>query len=204
MNEQEGDVDFQRTAVFIDRDGVINEDRGYDYVKSWEEFRFLPGVKETFARLEQDGIPVIVVSNQSCVGKGLVLAEQVEAIHERMVEAIEEAGGRVRAIYVCPHTDEDECACRKPAPGLLIQAAGDLGVDLRRSFVVGDSLRDIEAGWQVGARTVLVKTGKGKQELDRAGEQGVQPDFVCESLEELPELIRRVCREGQGTLGFGG
>lgn len=176
-------------AIFVDRDGVINEDRGYDYVKSWDEFVFLPGVRETFARLEREGIPVVVFSNQSCVGKGLVTAQQVEAIHERMAEAVERAGGRIAGIYVCPHTDEDECPCRKPAPGLLLEAAGDLGIDLRRSFVVGDSLRDIEAGRQVGSRTVLVKTGKGKQELDQAEEQGIRPDDVCERLEDLLEII---------------
>ncbi len=181
---------FEPTAVFVDRDGIINEDRGYAYVKAWDEFVFLPGVKETFARLAEWGIPVIVVSNQSCVGKGLVRAEQVEEIHERMVAEIEQAGGRILGVYVCPHTDEDACGCRKPAPGLLIQAAGDLGVDLRRSFVVGDSVRDLEAGRQVGAHTVLVKSGKGKQELEKATERSITPDAVCERLEDLLEVIR--------------
>jgi len=183
--------DFERSVVFVDRDGVINEDRGYEYVKSWDEFVFIPGVKETFARLEEQGVPVIVVSNQSCVGKGLVTAGQVEEIHERMAEEIERAGGRVLGVYVCPHTDEDECVCRKPSPGMLIQAAGDFGVDLRRSFVVGDSVRDLEAGRQVGARTVLVLSGKGRQELDKARLQNVTPDFICERLEDLVEIIRQ-------------
>lgn len=189
MEEQEAVAAFEPRVVFVDRDGVINEDRGYEYVRSWEEFVFVPGAKETLGRLGRRGIPLVVVSNQSCVGKGLVSAEQVEEIHEQMVEAISQAGGKVLGVYVCPHTDEDECGCRKPSPGMLIQAAGDLGVDLRRSFVVGDSLRDIEAGRSVGARTVLVLSGKGREELEKAKQQNLMPDYVCERLENLLEVI---------------
>jgi len=158
---ERADGDFMRTGLLIDRDGILNEDRGYEYVRRWEEFEFIPGVLEVMARIRGLKIPVAVVTNQSCIGKGLVSAEDVERIHARMLEEIERSGGRIEKVYLCPHVEEDRCECRKPKPGLIRQACSELDLDPARSFFVGDSARDIEAGRAAGLATILVRTGKG-------------------------------------------
>lgn len=191
-------VDRLKPALFVDRDGVINEDRGYNYVKRWEEFVFLDGVKETLAQVNSQGIPVVLITNQSCIGKGLVSAETVAGIHQRVKEEIERAGGALAGVYVCPHTDEAECACRKPRPGLLLQAARDLQLDLRRSVFVGDSMRDMEAGRRAGVWTALVQSGKGAQQLELARESGLMPDFVCEQFEDVLDVLTKVTNRPSG------
>lgn len=190
-------------TVFLDRDGVLNEDRGYQYVRSWDDFEFIPGVKETLARLNEMGVSIVIFTNQSCIAKGIVSFEDVERIHQQMVNEIEQAGGRISAIQICPHRDEDQCDCRKPKPGLLQQAAKKLDIRLEETFVVGDSLRDIEAGHNAGAFTVLVQSGKGKKELAKAAERGIQPDAVLETLSELPDLLRSIQHNRADPRGSG-
>lgn len=153
-----------RLAVFLDRDGVINENRD-DYVKSWEEFVFLPGVFPPLRRLAASGLSVVIVSNQSAVGRGLLSVADLEALHRRMVLEIERRGGRVDAVFYCPHHPAEECECRKPHPGLLLQAAACLDLDLSRSFLVGDARSDVEAALSVGCRPVLVLSGRGREQL---------------------------------------
>jgi D-glycero-D-manno-heptose 1,7-bisphosphate phosphatase len=150
-----------RKAVFLDRDGVINRDR-LDYVKTWQEFDFLPGALEALRLLASRPDPVIVVSNQSCIGRGLVARERVEEIHRLMRAAVEREGGRIDAVYYCPHRPEEDCPCRKPRPGLLLQAAADLSLDLRGSVMIGDDLKDLQSAAAAGVRPVLVRTGHGR------------------------------------------
>jgi D-glycero-D-manno-heptose 1,7-bisphosphate phosphatase len=152
-------------AVFLDRDGVINANRP-DHVKSWGEFEFLPGALPALARLKSLGWPVVVVSNQAAIGRGLVSQVAVEEIHTRMIAEIEQAGGRVDRVFYCPHRPEDGCDCRKPRPGLLVQAARALDLDLPGSFFVGDAESDIQAALAVGCRPLLVKTGRGLAHLE--------------------------------------
>src|SRR5687767_8290432 len=144
-------------ALFLDRDGVVNEDRPTS-VRSWDEFRFLPGVLEAIASVR---VPVFLITNQSIVGRGIVTQAVIEAIHERMLAEIRAAGGDLRAIYACFHAPEHGCACRKPEPGLLLQAAREHGLDLSRVAFAGDDVRDLEAARRAGAIPVLVLTGKG-------------------------------------------
>ena len=151
-------------AIFLDRDGVICENRS-DYVKSWREFEFLPGVKDSIAALSRLGLPIVVVTNQAAIGRGLVSAEAVEAIHERMVAEIAAYGGRIDRVIYCPHRPEDECACRKPKPGMLLQIAAEMKIDLSQSYLVGDAASDLQAGQEVGCRTFLVLTGRGAEQL---------------------------------------
>lgn len=148
------------SAVFLDRDGVINRDRR-DYVKSWEEFEFLPGVPEAFRLLAPGPHRIVVVSNQSAIGRGLVSREAVDEIHARMIEAVRAGGGRIDAVYYCPHLPEADCPCRKPRPGLLLRAARELGIDLPGSWLIGDDVRDLESAVAAGVRPVLVRTGHG-------------------------------------------
>ncbi len=156
-----------RAAVFLDRDGVINENRA-DYVKSRGEFVFLPGVMQPLRRLAQSDLAIVVITNQSAIGRGLVSPEEAEAINRFMVEEIERLGGRVDGLFCCPHRPDEGCECRKPRPGLLLRAAKELCLDLQRSFLVGDALSDVEAARAAGCQPVLVLTGRGKEQLQES------------------------------------
>jgi D-glycero-D-manno-heptose 1,7-bisphosphate phosphatase len=151
-------------AVFLDRDGVICENRP-DHVKSWDEFQFVPGAKNSLAALSRLGLPIVVVTNQAIVGRGIVPAGVVDEIHRRMMAEVKAYGGRIDRVLYCSHRPEDGCACRKPQAGMLLQAADEMGIDLRKSYMVGDAASDLVAGQQVGCRSFLVLTGRGKQQL---------------------------------------
>ncbi len=153
--------------VILDRDGTINEDRD-DYVKSPEEWEPLPGALEAIARLHQAGWHVVVATNQSGLGRGLFDVAALNAMHLKMNEGLVKLGGRVDAVFFCPHAPEDGCDCRKPLPGLFVQIGRRFGVDLRGVPVVGDTLRDLQAGSAVGCAPHLVRTGKAAA-LDEAG-----------------------------------
>jgi D-sedoheptulose 7-phosphate isomerase len=177
-----------RTAVFLDRDGVINENRA-DYVKSWEEFVFLPNVFEPLRQLAQNGQVIVVVSNQSAINRGLVSPETVEAVNRQMCEVVATNGGRIDAILTCPHRPDENCHCRKPAPGLLLQAAQQFALDLPRSYLIGDALSDIAAGLAVGCRPILVLTGQGREQLPRLVEKGYSGYHVVADLREAVSWI---------------
>ncbi len=151
-------------AVFLDRDGVINHDRP-DYVRRWDQFEFLPGALEALRDLARKGLPVLVVSNQSAVGRGLMSSWDLEEINTRMLELVTAAGGRIDGAYYCPHAPEAGCACRKPAPGLLLEAMQRFGVDPGRSCLVGDGVADMLAAREVGIPSILVLTGRGQETL---------------------------------------
>jgi D-glycero-D-manno-heptose 1,7-bisphosphate phosphatase len=146
--------------VILDRDGTINEDSD-DFVKSPDEWLPLPGSLEAIARLNHAGWHVVVASNQSGLGRGLFDVSTLNAMHAKMHKLLAAVGGRVDAIFYCPHGPEDACRCRKPEPGLFEQIAERFGVDLRNVPAVGDSARDILAGVAVGCEPHLVLTGKG-------------------------------------------
>jgi len=149
-----------RPAIFLDRDGVIVENRP-DHVKSWSEVRFLDGAFRALAQLAASPLAVVVVSNQGAVGRGLMTLEQAWDIQNEIVRAIEARGGRIDASYLCPHHPDDGCECRKPAPGMLRQAAKELDLDLSHSWLVGDAVGDLQAADAAGCRGVLVRTGRG-------------------------------------------
>lgn len=179
---------LRRKAVFLDRDGVICENRE-DYVKSWEEFVWIPGAKEALSCLRSHGYIAIVITNQSAIGRGIISRRTLEEIHERMGEEIAQTGGKIEKVYYCPHKPEDGCSCRKPEPGLLLQAAADLKLDLRASYLVGDAITDIEMGHKVGSRTIMVKTGKGLSELADKNRWKIRPDHIAQDLSEAVDLI---------------
>lgn len=168
-------------AVFLDRDGVINANRP-DHVKSWEEFAFLPGALHALRLLRAAGWTTVVVTNQAVIGRGIVSPAVVQAIERRMLEAVQAFGGRIAAVFHCPHRPEDGCDCRKPRPGLLLRAAERFGLDLAQSYLIGDALTDITAGRIVGCRCILVRTGRGREQLLRAP-AGIPPaDHVAADL----------------------
>lgn len=142
-------------SLFLDRDGVINR-RRLDHVRSWSDFEFLPGALEALADLHQAGIPVIVVTNQAIVGRGLIDHQDLMEIHGRMLAAVSSAGGHIERIYVCTHTPEDGCECRKPGTEMFSRASRELGVSLQGSVMVGDSEADLEAARTAGCEAILV------------------------------------------------
>ncbi len=157
---QPGDVPPLRPALFLDRDGVLNRDRD-DFVKRLDEFELFPQAVRAVAELSRAGLTVVVVSNQSGIARGLLTLPIARAMTDALRAAVEAEGGRIAGVYLCPHGPQDGCACRKPLPGLLQRAATELNLDLSRSVMVGDSLRDLQAGAAAGcAATLLLLSGK--------------------------------------------
>ncbi len=144
-----------RRAILLDRDGVINRERP-DYVKSWSEFEFLPHALPALATLNRAGATVVVVTNQSAVGRRLISEEQLAQIHDRMCAEVCAAGGNIDGVYACVHAPDDGCRCRKPGTALFDRVAVELGIDLRESVMVGDAVTDIRAAQAAGCRPVLV------------------------------------------------
>jgi D-glycero-D-manno-heptose 1,7-bisphosphate phosphatase len=150
------------TTIFLDRDGVINRNRPQgDYVKCWEEFEFLPGALRAITLLTKAGFRLLVVTNQACVGKGIVSWVMLQEIHARMVQEIASEGGRIEAVLCCPHLADAGCNCRKPAPGLLRYAHEKYGVDLKQAILVGDSSKDVQTAAAVGIPAIMVLSGLG-------------------------------------------
>jgi len=147
--------------VILDRDGVINFDSDH-FIKSPAEWKPIPGSLEAIARLTQAGYRVVVASNQSGIDRGLFDMDTLNAIHDKMHRAVRTAGGRIDAIFYCPHSADSRCNCRKPKPGMFERIAGCFNTDLAGTYAVGDSLRDLQAAVAAGARPVLVLSGKGR------------------------------------------
>lgn len=167
--------------IILDRDGVINFDSD-QFIKSPDEWKPIPGSLEAIARLNQWGWRVVVASNQSGVGRGLFGMDTLNAINDKMVKSLAQVGGRLDAIFFCPHAADSTCECRKPKPGMLKQIGERFNVSLDGVPVVGDSLRDLQAGVAVGCKPYLVLTGKGeKTQFDAALPEGtaVYPDLAA-------------------------
>lgn len=150
--------------IVLDRDGVINYDSDH-FIKSPDEWRPVPGSLEAIARLNHAGYRVVVATNQSGIGRGLFDMAMLNAIHEKMHKALAQAGGRLDAIFFCPHTADSRCECRKPKPGMLQEIGKRFNVELTAVPCIGDSLRDLQAAEAVGAQPMLVLTGKGEKTL---------------------------------------
>ena len=154
--------------VILDRDGVINYD-SKQFIKSPAEWRPIPGSLEAIARLNQAGYKVVLATNQSGVGRGLFDMDTLNAIHDKMCRALQGCGGRIDAIFYCPHSVDAHCSCRKPKPGMYERIADCFNVDLSGVPAVGDSLRDLLAAAAVGAQPLLVLTGLGAQTVEAGG-----------------------------------
>ena len=150
-----------KPALFLDRDGVIIENRS-NYVRAWSDVSIYPQAIESLIKVKSTGHKIIIITNQSAVGRGLTSPETAQEINLRLIEEIRSAGGRIDGIFMCPHAPHENCACRKPQPGLILEAADSLSLDLNRSILVGDALSDIMAGQSAGiGKNVLVRTGRG-------------------------------------------
>lgn len=171
-------------AIFLDRDGVIIENVP-SYVRSWEEVRFIPESLIALKKAQSSSYKVVIVTNQSAVGRGILPLEFAWEINHRLVNIIRQAGGRVDGIYMCPHAPEDHCDCRKPKPGLILRAAADLSLDLPRSILIGDALSDLLAGQAAGIpRNILVRTGRGSEQERLLYPPAIHPFLVFNDLSE--------------------
>ncbi len=173
-----------KQLVILDRDGVINRDSD-EFIKSPDEWEPLKGSLEAMARLSQAGYEVVVLTNQSGVGRKLLSADQLGQIHGRMIEHLRQLGGQVQTILFCPHHPDDGCECRKPKPGMYIELGNRLGINFNGVFSVGDSIRDLQAAKIAGATPVLVKTGNGRKSL-RAIEK--QPELELSNTQVFDHL----------------
>ena len=178
-------------VVFLDRDGVINHDSDA-YIKSWAEFAFIPRSLEALRLLTEAGFALVLVTNQSALGRGLITPAVLADIHARMTAAIRAAGGRLLDILFCPHLPEAGCRCRKPRPGMIEDACRRHGLDPSAAVMVGDSAKDILCGHNAGCRaSVLVRTGNPDAALALLARQGRQPDAVAADLFAAGQWIIR-------------
>ncbi len=188
-------------TIFLDRDGVINTNPpNKGYVRRWSEFSFLPNALKAIRDLTENGYRIIVITNQAGIGKGLFSEDNLKDIHSRMVTEITDAGGRIDAVYHCPHHPETGCECRKPKPGMLRRAADEHRIELSSAYLIGDSTTDIEAGRRAGTRTLLVLTGHGQESYHhyirtiphRGGhESGCHPEKIFTNLYAATHWLRK-------------
>ncbi|HEX8183177.1 MAG TPA: D-glycero-beta-D-manno-heptose 1,7-bisphosphate 7-phosphatase [Blastocatellia bacterium] len=183
-----------RAAIFIDRDGTINKDTGY--VSRPDELIIYPYAAEAVRLVNESGLKAIVITNQSGVARGLYTEETLAAIHDRMTRELAREGARIDAIYYCPHHPEigDEpyrraCECRKPGPGMLRQAAREHGIDLARSYVIGDKASDMNLATGAGAQGVMVLTGYGRETIANRERWYCEPVIIADNLLEAVKLI---------------
>jgi len=152
------------------------------------EIKLYPKVAEAIRMFNRAGLKVIIVTNQSAIGRGLLTKTKLKEIHDTLLKILYFKGARIDAIYYCPHHPSEDCMCRKPRPGLLLEASKDHNINLKRSYMIGDKLIDIEAGKRVGCKTILVKTGYGKKEINKIN-NGNCPDFITNNLYEAAKTI---------------
>jgi D-glycero-D-manno-heptose 1,7-bisphosphate phosphatase len=171
-----------RGAVFLDRDGTINEELGY--LNDPHRLYLIPGAAEAIRLLNDAGILTVVVSNQAGVGRGYFSTATIEAIHQQLAKELARRGAYVDAIYYCPHHPNEGCECRKPKTGMLLRASQEHKIDLQRAFVVGDKVSDMDAGRRVGCRTVLVLTGYGEQTRKTYRNTSFQPDHISSDIDD--------------------
>jgi len=184
-------------AVFIDRDGTISEEIGY--VNHPERFRLLPKSGEAIKLINEMGLKAVVVTNQAGVARGYFPEWMIQKVHDKMEELLEKEGAKLDAIYYCPHHPRAgeppymaDCECRKPRTGMIDSAVEDLNIDVKKSYMIGDKITDVEFGQRVGAKGIFVKTGYGRGELELYGETWTtDPDFIAEDLLDAVNWIRQ-------------
>lgn len=183
-------ITSMKPALFLDRDGVIIENRS-NYVRAWSDVSIYPQAIEALIKVKPTGYKTIIITNQSAVGRGLISPEIAQEINLRLIEEIQSSGGRIDGLFMCPHAPHDNCACRKPQPGLILEAADSLSLDLSRSILVGDALSDIMAGQSAGVgKNVLVRTGRGDAQSTIALADQIPPFLIYDTLADaISELI---------------
>jgi len=185
---------MKKPAIFLDRDGVICKNR-IDHVKSWSEFQFLSEAKESLKILAQLDCPIVVITNQAAINRGMITTDIVDDIHRRMITEVETYGGRIDKVYYCPYRPDELNDCRKPKSGMLIQAAQEMNIDLTQSYMVGDAATDLMAGEAVGCKTFLVLTGRGKEQLAMINNKDITVSKPFTIVTDLYEFAMKVYRK---------
>ena len=172
------------SAIFLDRDGVIIENRP-NYVRSWNDVHIFPQALDSLAKIRKTHHKIFIITNQSVIGRGLISQKIIEQINQQLLGEIRKKGGRIDGIYMCPHAPADNCPCRKPKPGLLFQAAHDFSIDLKNSLMIGDALTDLKAARAAGLTQVaLLRTGLGAQQEQNPEISKMQPFPIFNTLAE--------------------
>jgi D-glycero-D-manno-heptose 1,7-bisphosphate phosphatase len=176
-------------AIFLDRDGVLIENKP-DYVRDWSDVTFFPEAIRALSFPAIRNYKVVIVTNQSAVGRGLISLKIAEEINNRIVKVIRDRGGQVDAFYMCPHEPAAGCSCRKPKPGLLLQAANDLSLDLQRSWMIGDAWSDLLAGQSAGVRqSILLRTGRGAEQALQSRPENITSYLIFDNLLQAIAVI---------------
>lgn len=175
-------------VVFLDRDGTVIEEK--DFIKTPEEIEFLPGSIEAIKILRELGYKIIVISNQSGIGRGILTEEMVTKVNESFLERLKKEDAEIDALYFCPHRPEDNCDCRKPGTGLIQKAVEEHKLDLRDAVVIGDKLSDVELGKKLVVKTILVLTGYGRKEAEKTNISPIKPDFIADDLYEAVNWLK--------------
>ncbi|MCA9932309.1 MAG: HAD family hydrolase [Ardenticatenaceae bacterium] len=176
-------------ALFLDRDGVIIENRA-NYVRSWADVEIYPQAVQALARIRHTPFKIILVTNQSAVGRGIITLEMAQAINKQLLAVMAKENCRIDDVFLCPHAPQDGCDCRKPQPGLLLQAAQKHGIDLSRSMMIGDALTDMQAGLAAGVQqTILLRTGRGAAQLQKPEAAQFHSMIVHDSLETAVQAL---------------
>lgn len=184
----------QHIAVFLDRDGTLNEDRGY--ITSPEQLVIFAGVPEALARLNQIGVQVILVTNQSAIGRGLLTTHDLQHIHQKLADLLRVHGGRIDEVYVCPHHPDEGCLCRKPQVAMIKQAAERFSLDLSQCFFVGDKCSDLEAAHKAGVTGVLVMSSVYSEAAIKARDNGQFPiAHVAQTFVQAVDWIEKILLE---------
>ncbi|MDR1417853.1 MAG: D-glycero-beta-D-manno-heptose 1,7-bisphosphate 7-phosphatase [Endomicrobium sp.] len=176
-------------AVFLDRDGTLIYDK--NYLSSPSQIKLYSYAAECINKLKKAGFKVIVVTNQSGIARGMFTIKDLDKIHKKFLDLLKEQGAVVDGIYFCPHIDEDKCKCRKPKIGMVVQGSKDFNIDLKKSYVVGDSIRDYLLGFNMGGKGILVLTGHGKKQQKKIIQEKIKPLAICRSLNQAANFIVR-------------
>lgn len=180
---------FMFPAIFLDRDGVLIENRA-DYIRDWSQVKIFPEAIEALSNSRLESYKIVIVTNQSAVGRGIIPIETAIEINDRLVNLIHARKGKIDGTFLCPHDPEDECDCRKPKPGLLLRAAESFSLDLKCSWMIGDAWSDIQAGVAAGVRgTIIVKTGRGANQLAISNPTSIGNHLICN---DLPQALATI------------
>lgn len=171
-------------AVFLDRDGTLNEDTGY--IDSPERLILIEGASSAIKKLNAEGFKVVIITNQSGVARGYFSQEALDAVNKKLVRILEADNAYLDGIYYCPHHPDDDCECRKPKTGMLEQAKKDLAIDLKKSYIVGDKASDVEIAHKIGGKGILVLTGMGRDEKNKLNNK---PSYIADDLNDAVEWI---------------
>lgn len=174
-------------AVFLDRDGTVNHEKGY--LNDEKDLKLYSYAVKSILKLQKAGFKTVIITNQSGIARGYFTEKKLLVIHKTLLKMLKDAGVKIDGIYYCPHGTDDVCECRKPKTGMAVQAAKDLNIDLKRSYVVGDSIRDYKMGYNFGGKGILVLTGHGKKQVQNIKNEKQKPLAVSKNLYDAVKVI---------------